>query len=76
MSLHLGKIQPGTVATSDPLWIGSTLPRTVAATATIMGDNFSPIDTELSIVLEVERAWLEDAEEEYDKRAEVRDEDA
>lgn len=63
--LHLGKIQPGTVATSDPLWIGSESPRTVTATASMLGDNFSPIDSELSIVLEVEHAWLADAEAEY-----------
>lgn len=72
VSLHLGKIQPGTVATSDPFWIGCSSPLSLTLSASIVGDNFSPIDSELSIELEVEHGWLEDAEDAYDDEASAR----
>ena len=65
--LLLDKIQPGTCAFSDRLWIGCTSPRTLTVSARVTGDNFSPINQELSIVVDVEHGSLEEAEEAYER---------
>ncbi len=65
--LLLDKIQPGTSAVSDPLWIGSESPHVLTASAKITGDNFSPIYTELTIAIDVEPGSLDDAEAEYER---------
>lgn len=66
--LRIGKIQPGTVASSDPFWIGSASPGEVPVAACVFGDNVPRVlESDLTITFEVRHQYLDEAAKAFEK---------